>query len=119
GNGYLLTVPVSYTGAGRAPGVVYPADENARAMIALGVTLAILSILVAYYTRQRALGRFAPLVPLRDISPYWLEKYVFVHLPEVAGAAWDDNTSAPEVAATLARLVHEKKLMSSVKTTKV
>ena len=37
-------------------------------------------------------------------------------LPEVAGAAWDDRTAAPEVAATLARLVQEGKLSSRVET---
>jgi uncharacterized membrane protein YgcG len=49
------------------------------------------------------------------IDEAWLKQHVFLVLPEVVGAAWDDSTSAPEVTAVLARLVSEGKLASEVK----
>ena len=65
------------------------------------------------------MGRFAPLPAAHEITPDFLEEHIFSRLPEVVGAAWDDTTSAPEVAATLARLVGEKKLSSRVEEKKV
>ncbi len=84
---------------------------------------AFLAMLVAMLYRlnknESELGRFAALTGEGEITRKWLEQHVFSYLPEVAGAAWDNTTSGPEVAATLARLVQEKKLSSEVKSTKV
>jgi hypothetical protein len=67
-----------------------------------------------FYRGEIALGRFAPLVPVSSIDRSWLEANVFNMLPEEVGAAWDDTTAAPEVAAVLARMVSEGKLRTEV-----
>jgi hypothetical protein len=65
-----------------------------------------------YWLHDRARGRFAPLRPASQVDAEWLEANVFDLLPEEVGTAIDDDVGAPEVSATLARLVAEKKLRS-------
>jgi hypothetical protein len=79
---------------------------------AFGVAAA--TIFLLFYKGEQALGRFAPVVPVSSIDRSWLEANVFNMLPEEVGAAWDDRTAAPEVAAVLARMVSEGKLKTEV-----
>ncbi len=75
---------------------------------------AVFGLFLAWRRREIALGRFDPL-PLADsIDETWLEKNVFSLLPEEVGALWDENISAPEVTAVLARLTAERKIKARV-----
>ena len=118
GRGFVVSLPLRYSGGGRPASVFFGASRELRLTLATALVLAILTLLQRLIARERRLGRFAPLVLPHEVTPAFLQEHVFSRLPEVVGAAWDDQTAAPEVAATLARLVQEKKLSSSVNTSK-
>lgn len=119
GTGFVVTLPLRFIAAGRPSAVRHGASSTTRRTIAFALVAALLLVLLRLLRRERALGRFTPLVQVSAITREWLSEHVFSMLPEVAGAAWDDRTSAPEVAATLARLVHEGKLSSRVETKRI
>lgn len=119
GDGFVVWIPLTHRGAARPASVVYGAEEGTRQSLLVALALAIAALFALLLRRESRLGRFAPLVPRQEMTPSWFDEHVFKHLPEVAGAAWDDHTASPEVAATLARLVQEKKLESSVKSEKI
>jgi len=119
GNSFVLTVPLVRVAAA-PPGAVRQGAGRTTRLALLGVLATALVVVfgrVMVHDRRR--GRFAPVFPPESVTPEWLKSEVFAHLPEVVGAAWDDTTAQPEVAATLARLVQEKKLSSRVDTQKV
>ena len=115
-HGENVTVTAHLRHAGAAP----PAAVNLGAPAPL--RYALLALLLAgsaffgwqFWRRERALGRFEPLPDPSSIDRRWLDEHVFKFLPEVVGAAWDDRTGAAEVAAVIARLVHEGKLSSRI-----
>ncbi|MCC7002883.1 MAG: DUF2207 domain-containing protein [Gemmatimonadaceae bacterium] len=115
----VLTVPLRFLGAGRPSGVFHGATSSARLAIASALGVFALVLLIVHFAREAQLGRFRRIPDHRSITPEWLKEHVFSMLPEVAGAAWDENTSAAEVGAVLARLVQEGKLSSEVKTEKL
>ena len=115
GEGYVVQVPLKYQGAGRPAGVFFGAPTIARQALAAVLVAGLVLIAAALIRRERALGRFRPADVSTPIDEAWLKQHVFLVLPEVVGAAWDDSTSAPEVTAVLARLVSEGKLASEVK----
>jgi uncharacterized membrane protein YgcG len=115
GEGYVVQVPLKYQGAGRPAGVFFGAPPIARQALAAILVAGLVLIAAALIRRERALGRFRPADVSTPIDEAWLKQHVFLVLPEVVGAAWDDSTSAPEVTAVLARLVSEGKLASEVK----
>jgi uncharacterized membrane protein YgcG len=119
GYGFTVTVPLRYIGATKPAAVVHGAEFAERRLIAQGLILAALVMVLRLVFIERSLGRFAPLPHQREVTREWLEQHVLAFPPEVIGTAWDDTTAAPEVAATLARLVVDGKLESSVKETKV
>lgn len=119
GEGYVVGVALTHGSATRPAGVRFGADQTTRSALILLLLLSFAALLALLVVREARLGRFAPLPSESEINPEWLKAHVFSHLPEVVGAAWDDSTAAPEVAATLARLVSEKKLSSEVKTQKI
>lgn len=116
GEGYVVTVPLRYVRVGRPAGVEVGAAPTVRFAIAGVLVAALLALFARFVTRERSWGRFAPLVPQQTVDEAWLREHLFSMLPEEAGALWDDSTSAPEVAAVLARMVGERKLASEVKT---
>lgn len=119
GDGFVVTVPLVRV-AGAPPVNVWRGASPAVRGALLFVLLAGVAALVTRLLRHDAArGRFAPLPPRHEITPTWLEREVYAHLPEVVGTAWDDSTSEAEVAATLARLVQEGKLASRIETSKV
>lgn len=119
GEGYVVSLPLRYLGAAPPAAVRYGADERTRDTLLALFAVGTLLLLVRLAVREHRLGRFAPGPAPHEITPAFLQEHVFARLPEVVGAAWDDTTAAPEVAATLARLVGEKKLSSRVEETKV
>jgi len=119
GDGFLVTLPLRYRGAGAPASVRFGASEATRQGLAAVVVVALLLFFGRLVMRERALGRFAPLAEEHEVTPEFLERQLFSMLPEVAGAMWDDSTAQAEVAAILARLVQEGKLTSKVETKKV
>lgn len=115
GVGYAVTVPLRFTRAGNPAGVVLGASTAPRNALLGALLVATVLLCLRLLARERALGRFAPLPRYSEITHHWLEHHVFSLAPEVAGTAWDDTTAAPEVAATLARLVADGKLASDVR----
>jgi uncharacterized membrane protein YgcG len=114
GENVTVTARLRHTGATRPSAVNFGAPASLRYAL-----LALLAAGLAFFgwqfrTREQALGRFAPLPDPASIDRRWLEEHLFTFQPEVVGAAWDDRTGAPEVAAVIARLAHEGKLSSRV-----
>jgi uncharacterized membrane protein YgcG len=119
GNGFVVTVPLVRIASTPPAAVRTGAAASVRLLILGGVIGGLAVILLGLLRHDARLGRFTPLLSSEAITPEWLEREVFAHLPEVVGAAWDDSTSQPEVAATLARLVQDGKLSSRVTTEKI
>jgi hypothetical protein len=119
GYGFTVTVPLHYTGGVKPASVVHGAEFAERRLIAQGLMLVAFVLVLRLVFIEYSLGRFAPIPHRSEITREWLEQHVLAFPPEVIGTAWDDTTAAPEVAATLARLVVDGKLESSVKETKV
>ena len=115
GQGFVLTVPLEYQGPGRPAGVRLGPAAATRYSLILFLVAALAIAYRAFYRREKSLGRFDPLRPPSVIDETWLQENVFKMAPEVAGAAWDDTTAAPEVAAVLARLVAEGKIRTEIK----
>jgi uncharacterized membrane protein YgcG len=114
GEGVVLTIPLRYTRAGRPAGVEFGAPDATRSILSL-LLFGGLGILTAcFFFREWNRGRFTPLRPVAEITRPWLEERLLSLPPEVVGDLWDNRTGAPEVAAILARMVAEKKLVSSV-----
>jgi uncharacterized membrane protein YgcG len=115
GEGFVVTLPLRYTFAGRPAGVEFGAGMPGRLALALLLVSGVVVAHRRFRQRERSLGRFDPLIPSERIDESWLEEHVFAHRPEVVGAAWDGTTGTPEVTAVLARLEAEGKLKSEVK----
>lgn len=116
GQGYVVRVPLQYLGPGRPAGVDFGAGVLPRYALAMLLLIAVPWLVRQLYRHERALERFAPLVAPEAIDERWLDEHVFNVRAEVVGAAWDDTTGSPEVAAVLARLVAEGKMKSWVET---
>lgn len=114
GDNYVLTVPLRHVGDAPLGSVFTGAPAPAR-FVLLGVLWGgIAWVLVWWIGRERRSGRWSP-EPLPPVTPKWFRSWVLSMPPEVAGAAWDDQTGAAEVAAVLARLVSEGKLATTVR----
>lgn len=116
GTGYVVTLPLEYAGPGRPAAVWRGAPALLRHTLAAALVLVVPVLWVLLYRREKSLGRFEALMPAEHIDEAWLRKNLFSMLPEVVGAAWDERTGAPEVAAVLARMVSEGKISSEVRT---
>ncbi len=110
----LLTIPLVYQGKGGPSSVRLGAPAPLRRALVLLFAFATAAIGFLFYRGEEILGRFAPHTAVSSIDESWLEANVFTMLPEEVGAAWDDSTAAPEVAAVLARMVSEGKLKTEV-----
>lgn len=114
GRGYVVTIPLTYAGPGKPRAVWTGAALPVRAALAALLAISFVLQWVLFYRKETSLGRFEPLTPTQEIDERWLEDNVFSLAPEVVGAAWDERTGAPEVAAVLARMVSEGKLESEI-----
>ncbi len=115
GVGFVLQAGLRYLGSG-TPTLAAPSQLAGRLRGSAAAALLVASTLFAtgWWRRDRALGRFLPLVESTRIDRAWLDERVFSLRPEVVGAAWDRSVGASEVAAILARLVAEGKISSRV-----
>ncbi|MGH9321947.1 MAG: DUF2207 domain-containing protein [Vicinamibacteria bacterium] len=118
GESVVLTVPLDHMGEERLEGIRAGASGVLGSALAVAFAAAVLALGFLFYRQEDAIGRFEPLIPLSSIGDAWLEENVFSMLPEEVGAAWDDSTAAPEVAAVLARMVSQGKLRTEVYRTK-
>ncbi len=114
GEGFIVRVPLEYGGSASGPDVALGAGGVERALLAIVMMTLLLSFAARLLNHERRSGRLEPLPSPEGIDDRWLSENVFNQLPEVVGAAWDNTTNASEVAATLARLVGEGRLASSV-----
>jgi uncharacterized membrane protein YgcG len=114
GQGFVVTVPLRYVGAGDGPAIYVGAAPVQRYAIAAVVLALVASLGRGLITRERENGRLQPLPSHESVDATWLKEHVFAHLPETVGAAWDNTTDASEVAAVLARLVTEGRMKSEV-----
>lgn len=111
GDGFALTVPLRFTGAG-VPSTLdtrRPPSVIAAVLVLLGGSLVTVAWL---FRREQALGRFAP-IPA-PVDEAWLTAHVLKYPAEVVGAAWDEHVGPPEVVALIARLVGDGALTSDV-----
>ncbi len=114
GEGFVVRVPMRYMGDSELA-VSTGAEPIERALLAFVTLMLLGSFGKRLYTREKSTGRLDPLPPPDSVNEKWLEEHVFVHLPEVVGAAWDNTTNASEVAAVLARLVADGRMRSDVR----
>jgi len=118
-SGVVLSIPLHFIAAGQPSSVRRGTSAaNRKALVITLLAFAVVALLRTARHDAR-LGRFRPIPDHRSITPEWLATHLFSMLPEAAGAAIDEHTSAPEVAATLARLVQEGKLSSRIEQEKV
>src|SRR5262249_4333909 len=95
--GFVLTIPLRFTGVGQpeAQEGVSPRVIAIAVAVVLGVTaLAVL----AFFVREESHGRFVP-VTTDYIDEGWIAEHVMKYPAEVVGAAWDDSIGTPEVVA--------------------
>lgn len=114
GIGYVVNIPLRWRAAGIPSAVRRSPELPLRIGLMMATLLAMIAMTVRFLRDEIAIGRFAPLTPLSAIDRPWLEQHVQSLRPEVVGYAWDEQVGPAEVSATLARLVHEKKLASRV-----
>jgi hypothetical protein len=119
GEGFVVTLPLTFTAEGRPGAVEFGAAAPFRHALLAALLLAVAVLLTRFLVRERTLGRFDAVPDARAITDAWLKEHVFSLAPEIAGTAWDDTTSAPEVAATLARLVASGQIASEVRTRRI
>jgi uncharacterized membrane protein YgcG len=113
GEGFVVRVPFRYAGtdAPAVPG----ADPFERALLAVVAFALLVSSSRRLMSHERQQGRLDQLPSPAAVDERWLDENVFKHLPEVVGAAWDNETNAAEVTAILARFVAEGRMKSEVR----
>ena len=118
GVGYVVNASLAYAATGepaalnRLPLAEKPATQAVRKALLAVFGIAIVLLFMGFRSRERALGRYAPLTPPEQIDSRWLDANLLSLSAEEAGALWDEKIGAPEVAAVLARLEAEKKISS-------
>lgn len=117
GIGYVVNIPLTWRAAGVPSAVRRSPPLAPRLALAAALLLVIVVMTVQFLRDETAAGRFAPLTPLSSIDRAWLETHLLSLRPELVGYAWDEQVGPPEVSATLARMVNEKKLGSRVEST--
>ncbi|MGZ7077970.1 MAG: DUF2207 domain-containing protein [Thermoanaerobaculia bacterium] len=114
GEGVVVPLKLQYAGAGAPGGVVETLPMKFAWSVLAVLAIAIALLLFLFVSAERGKGRFARIVPPSKIDEAWLRENLLVLAPEVAGAAIDGETGAPEVAAMLARMTQEGKIASRV-----
>lgn len=113
GSGVVVRLPLRFSGNHQPAAVLSGTPAAVRVAIII-LFLATITFLTRSFSRaERETGRFDPL-PTDIVDHEWLEQNLFAHPAEVVGAAWDNRTAAPEVAAVLARMAGEGKLLTRI-----
>jgi uncharacterized membrane protein YgcG len=111
GDGFVLTIPMRYTGAGTPEAIDVSRTPEIKAAVGAIVGFTALGVLWLFI-RERSLGRFEPVVA-GQVDRGWIERHILSQPAEVIGAAWDEHTGADEVVALIARMTSEGKLEST------
>lgn len=114
GRSVIVRGELEYLGASVPSGVIVPPSPWVGYALLLLLAAGLGALLLRFIGLERKVGRIGNSTPPDAIDAAWLDKTVFSLPPEVVGAAWDGKVGAPEVAAILATLVHEKKIETSV-----
>lgn len=112
GQGVIVTLPLTYLGAGRPSAAVVPLPFPLRAAAGVAFAVGLAVILGLFLSDQERLGRFARRRAAIDRA--WVAEHLLAMRAEEVGALWDRRVGPPEVAALVARLVAEGKLESRV-----
>jgi hypothetical protein len=110
GKGYVVTLPLTYTGAS-VPATLDTSRPRAIRLAVLAVLGVTALAFIGVFVRETRRGRFAP---LPAVDEPWLRDQVLAYPAEVVGAAWDESVGSHEVMALIARMVNEGKLESQV-----
>ncbi len=114
GESVVVTADFTYRGNGRPRAVL---AQTPLALRLAAFSLALLAMVMLYLEFRRheaSRGRYDDSEAPEPMTEAWLTEHLLSWAPEEAGALWDHKIGAPEVAATLARLVSEGKLASSI-----
>lgn len=128
GSGYVLNIPLAYSGSSTpmATDLSAPVEVELRDEVAPGakapvrrafgylLLLVIAGFATQYLLGERSRGRFAAIDPVSSIDQAWLQEQLLSRHAEIVGAAWDEKTGGAEVAALLARLAVEGKIVTRV-----
>ncbi|NTV95673.1 MAG: DUF2207 domain-containing protein [Thiobacillus sp.] len=114
GQGVIVRGELAYQGTTEPGAVVVPPPPWLGNVFLAVLAGGLVALLLRFLVSEYKLGRIGGLTPLDAIDQAWLDQTVFALRPEVVGAAWDGDVGAPEVAAILATLAHEKKIETSV-----
>ncbi len=110
GLGVVVRRELHFSGSGAPAAARVGTSRALRWGLFLLLLAGVVVLAGAFYRRESALGRFAPVPRPDEIDAAWLEENVFTLRAEEAGALWDETIGTPEVAAILARLSAEKKI---------
>lgn len=110
GRGFVVTVPLRYTGSG-APAALDQSRPWSAAVAVLALVLLPLGWAARVLQSEHAKGRFEPL-RIDGIDEAWLQQHILRHPAEIVSTAWDDTVGQPEVVTLLARLESEGKISS-------
>lgn len=112
GRGFVLNVPMRYSGAD-VPAVA-DLSRPFEIRVAVAAILGFTVLAVAwFFVREQSWGRFAAL-PAAGVEESWLHEHILKHPAEVVGAAWDGSIGSAEVVALISRMAGEGKLESEV-----
>ncbi|MEO6486805.1 MAG: hypothetical protein ABIO78_02560 [Thermoanaerobaculia bacterium] len=111
GQSYVAHLPLEFRGAVAPAALPWFQSRVAFDLLwplLLGVTL--LAVLL-FLIREHAAGRFDRAAASR-VDESWLQENILTHPPEVVGALWDEEVGSAEIAAVLARMTDERKIMT-------
>jgi uncharacterized membrane protein YgcG len=110
GESFFVSADLRYLGTGSP----LAADMRRPPIVTfavVGIALASMFAIAAFFIRESKLGRFVRVEP--QASREWVAKNILALPAEVVGAAWDGAVGPAEVVALLARMVAEGKLSSN------
>lgn len=113
GSGVIVRLPLRFSGIDPPAAVLVGTALAVRVAIVILFLTIVAMLIRSFYNAERKTGRFDPM-PTDIVDREWLAQNLFTLSPEVVGAAWDNTTAAPEVAAVLARLAGEGKLSTRI-----
>lgn len=116
GQSVVLNLPLRYSSSARPAAVTFGVRREVGYGLAALFLLAFVALITGFVRSERARGRFEALIPPEQIDEAWLQENLLQHPAEVVGSAWDERTSAPEVAAVLARMTAEGKIRTRAET---
>lgn len=119
GEGFVVNVALRRRDASRPASMIAGAPQGLRLGAVALLAAAALLLMLRFFALEQRTGRFAAGPDPSQLTREWMEQHVLAIPPEVAGLAWDDTTAAPEVAATIARMIADGQLESSVQELKV